>query len=133
MHIKNQWHIYKQCRRSWYCYSSLLEYSKNYSLTSGSLWNYYREKVNDDPNENNVAGNKINNNKTIASKSFEYKTKLIGSTPNDNNTLNVEVVVPLKNLSNFWRYLDFPLINCEIRTWSVISKNIYNIWDINSS
>ena len=97
------------------------------------MWNHYREKVNDDPNENNVAGNKINNNKTIASKSFEYKTKLIGSTPNDNNTLNVEVFVPLKNLSNFWRYLDFPLINCEIRTWSVIFKNIYKIWDINSS
>ena len=50
-----------------------LEYSENYSMTSGSLWNYYRDEVNDDANENNSARNKINNNKTIASKSFEYK------------------------------------------------------------
>ena len=56
----------------------------------------------------------INNNKTITSKSFEYKTKVTGSTPDDNNILDAEFVVPLKHLSNFWRSLDFPLINCEI-------------------
>ena len=53
------------------------------------------------------------NNKIILSKSFEYKTKLIGTTPND-NTLKAEVVVPLKYLSNFLRFLNLPLINCEI-------------------
>ena len=53
---------------------NLLKYSDNYSRTSGSLWNYYRDKVNDDANENNAANNKINNNKIIASKYFEYKT-----------------------------------------------------------
>ena len=79
---------------------NLLKYSDNYSMTSGSLWNYYRDEVNDDVNENNVANNMINNNKTITSKSFEYKTKLIGSTPNNNNTLDSEVVVPLKYFSN---------------------------------
>ena len=42
------------------------------------------------------------------------KQKIIGSTPNDNNILDVEVVVPLKYLSNFWRSLDLLLINCEI-------------------
>ena len=52
----------------------LLKYSDNYSRTSGSLWNYYRDKVNDDANENNAANNKINNNKIIASKYFKYKT-----------------------------------------------------------
>ena len=36
------------------------------------------------------------------------------STPNNNNILDTEVVVPLKYLSNFWRSLDLPLTNCEI-------------------
>ena len=58
----------------------LLEYNNNYSITSGSLWNYYRDEVNDDTDKNDVANKKINN-KTTASKSFVYKTKLIGSTP----------------------------------------------------
>ena len=91
---------------------NLLEYSDNYSITSGSLLNYYRDEINDDENES--VNNRINNNKTIRSKSFEYKTKLIGSTPSDNNILDTEVVVPLKYLSDFWRSLDWPLINCEI-------------------
>ena len=51
---------------------NLLEYSNNYSMTSGSLWNYYRDEINDDANEN-ASDNRINNNKTIRSKSFEYK------------------------------------------------------------
>ena len=44
-------------------------------MTSGGLWNYYIDEVNDDANENNDANNKINNNKTITSKPFEYKAK----------------------------------------------------------
>ena len=40
--------------------------------------NYYRDEVNDVVNKNNAPNNKINNNKTITSKSFEYKTKIIG-------------------------------------------------------
>ena len=70
----------------------MLEYSDNYSMTSASLWNYYTDEINDDANESNTANNRINNNKTITSKSFEYKTKLIGSTLNGNNTLDAEVV-----------------------------------------
>ena len=50
---------------------NFLECSDNYSMTSESLWNYYRDKINDGANENNAARNKINNNKTITSKSFE--------------------------------------------------------------
>ena len=70
----------------------MLEYSDNYSVTSASLWNYYTDEINDDANESNTANNRINNNKTITSKSFEYKAKLIGSTLNRNNTLDAEVV-----------------------------------------
>ena len=58
--------------------------------------------------------NRINNNKTITGISFEFKTKLIVSTPNDNDTLNAEVVVPLKYLRHFWILFDLPFINCEI-------------------
>ena len=65
-------------------------------MTLSSLWNYYGHEINDDANENNAACNNINNNKTITSKSFEYKTKVIGRTPNNNNILDAEVVVPLK-------------------------------------
>ena len=101
---------------------NLLEYSNNYSVTLGSLWNYYRDEVNDSANENNNANNfRINNYKATTSKSFKYKLKLIGGTPNNNSKLDSKVVVPLKYLSNFWRPVDFPLINCEIEldmSWS---------------
>ena len=60
---------------------NLLKYSDNYSMTSESLWNYYRDVVNDDENENdNANNNRINNNKIITSQFF---------------------VVPLRYLSNF--------------------------------
>ena len=96
---------------------NLLEYSDNYSMTSGSLWNYYRDAVNDSANENNDANNfRINDNKTTI-KSFACKTKLIGSTPNNVNTLDAKVVVPLKYLNNFWRSFDLSLINCDL-SWS---------------
>ena len=100
-------------------------------MTSRSLWNYYRGEVNDDENETGNANNKINNDKIITSKSFEYKTKTIGKTPDDNNTLDTEVVNPLKfALSNSWRFLNLPLINCEIEfdlSWSkecIISEKL---------
>ena len=94
---------------------SLLQYSGNYCKTSGSLWNCYKDKINESGNENNDANNyRKNNNKTTRSKSFEDKTKIIGRTPNDNNILHTEVVVSLKYLSNFWRSHDLPFINCEI-------------------
>ena len=100
---------------------NLLEYSDNYSMTSGSLRNLYRDQINGSATENNDDDSKINNNRTITSKSFEYRTKLIGSTPDDNSILGANVVALLKYLSNFWRPLDFPLINCKIKSglsWS---------------
>ena len=59
---------------------NLLEYSNNYSVSLG----------------NKNANKRINNNKTITRKSFQYNKKLIGTTPKDNNTLDAEVVFPLK-------------------------------------
>ena len=78
------------------------------------MWNYYRDEINDSVIESNDDGYKINSNKTITSKSFEYKTKLVVKMPNNDNILDAEVVVPSKYLSNFWRSLDLPVINCEI-------------------
>ena len=48
--------------------------------------------------------------------------KITGNTTNDGNTNDVEIMVPLKNLSNFWRTLGMPIINCEVElilTWSI--------------
>ena len=90
---------------------NLLEYSDNYS---GSFWNYYRDKANNDANENNDATNRINNNKIVTSKYFEYNTKIIGRKPDDNNTLDTEVAILLKYLSSFEGFLDWPFIIYEI-------------------
>ena len=84
----------------------LLEFGDNYSIVSRSLRNYYGDELNDDINENNDACNyRINKSKTKTSKYFQYKTKIIGKTPDD-NTLGREAVVPLKYLTNSWRSRD---------------------------
>ena len=75
---------------------NLLEYSDNYTMTSGSFRNYYRDEVKDDKNENDNRNNIINNNKTITSQSFEYKTKIKRSTPNKNNILDAQFCRSIK-------------------------------------
>ena len=50
---------------------NLIEYSKNYRKTKGSLWNYYRDKLTEDTNDNNIP-----NKNVINSKSFKYKTSV---------------------------------------------------------
>ena len=75
---------------------NLIEYSDNYSKTSGSLWQYYR----DDPNDN-----------LVRSESLKSKMKITGKTPEDSNTKDVEIMVSLKHLRNFWRTFEMPLIN----------------------
>ena len=96
---------------------NLLEYSKNYKKTTGSFWNYYRNEPNSGiGGENNSVNYSIKD-----SKSFDYKTSITGKLEGNNTEKEVEIVVPLKHLSNFWRTLDMPLINCEINlilTWS---------------
>ena len=87
---------------------NLLEYSDNYPKTSGSLWQYYRDKPND-----NLAD----------SESFKPKIKITGKTSAAGNEKGVEIMVPLKYLSNFLRTLEMPLINCEVNlslAWSSI-------------
>ena len=87
---------------------NLIEYSDNYAKTTGSLWQYFRDEPDDNLED---------------SESFKSKIKITGKTPHDNNEKDVEIMVPLKYLSNFWRTLEMPLINCEVNlilTWSLI-------------
>ena len=89
---------------------NLLEYSKNYKKTTGSLWNYYRDQPSDPL--------------STTSESFIYKTRIVGKTPPNNDSLtDTEVVIPLKYLRNFWRNLDIPLINGEVELILTWSKN----------
>ena len=85
---------------------NLIEYSDNYAKTTGSLWQYFRDEPND-----NLAN----------SESFKSKIKITGKTFNNDNEKDVEIMVPLNFLSDFWRTLEMPLINCEVNlilTWS---------------
>ena len=94
---------------------NLIEYSDNYSKTSGSLWEYCEEI----PAVNNN-GDITDFNGANATDSFNFKTKITGQI-NNNGRIDVEIMVPLKYLSNFWRTLEIRLINCEIElifTWS---------------
>ena len=119
---------------------NFFECSKNYSKTTGSLWSYYRDESNN-PLLNPLVGNNppninYNSDPITNSELFKYKSSITGKTSNANqengentkkgNTKtkeNLEIVVPLKHLSNFWRTLDMPLINCEVSLTLTCSEN----------
>ena len=84
----------------------LIEYSDNYSKTSGSLWQYCKEILAVDDNDAIIDFNGAD-----ATDSFNFKTKITVET-NNNGIINIEIMVPLKYLSNFWRTLEMPLIIC---------------------
>ena len=97
---------------------NLIEYSDNYTKTTGSLWQYYKDIPPRDANDDDIVIFDVNN----TTDSFKFKAKITGKTGN-NGTKDVEIMVPLKYLSNFWRTLEMPLINCEVNlilTWSSI-------------
>ena len=81
---------------------NLIEHSDNSSKGSGSLWQCYKDKPND--------------NLTYS----ESKIKITGNTLADGNTKNNEIIVPLKHLSNFWRTVEIPSVNYDVNlisTW----------------
>ena len=79
-------------------------------ITTGTLWNYYRDEPSDPLSSN--------------SESLKYKTIIVEKLPQNNDSLtNAKVAIWLKHLSNFWRSLDIPLINCEVESISTWSKN----------
>ena len=82
-----------------YCLcKDFIEYNKNYRKTTGSVLNYHKYEATDPITE---------------SKSYKFKTSIIRKTANNKN-VSVEFSLPLKHLSNFWRILNIPLINCEV-------------------
>ena len=108
---------------------NLLEYSKNYRKTIGSLYNYYRDELSDDADDNN-----FDNIKVVNSNTFKYKNRIIGNMynvnadddgyhVNKNGTQEVELDIPLKYLGNFWRAVNIPLINCEVSLELKWNKN----------
>ena len=104
---------------------NLIEYSDNYSETSGSLWQYCK----DIPAVNNN-GDMVDFNGTNATDSFNFKTKITGQTDNNGRIDNVEIMVSLKDLSNFLRTLELVLTNCEVNfilTWSADCVIIYTV------
>ena len=105
---------------------NLIEYSDIYQDSSATLYQYKRDEP---PEANAVADLKADN-----SSSFKYKVSLLGNPVLDRAIAkrSVKVVVPLKYLSNFFRSLEMPLINCKIKlnlTWEkecVLSTDVGN-------
>ena len=100
----------------------LIEYSDNYSKTSGRLWQYCKD----------IPAVDYSNAIVNFADSFNLKVKMTGQT-GDGGTKNVEIMVPLRCLSNLWRTLEIPLINCDINlilTWStncvIVPTNVAN-------
>ena len=107
---------------------NLLEYSKNYRKTIGSLYNYYSDELTNDGNDNFANRNVVNSN------AFKYKNKITGNTynvdaaaagydVNKEGTQATELAIPLKYLGNFWRVLNIPLITCEVSLELKWNKN----------
>ena len=93
---------------------NLIEYSDNYQDSSATLYQYRRDET---PEANAVNDLTIDN-----SNSFKYKVSLLGNPVVADNIAkrSVKVIVSLKYLSNFFRSLEMPLINCKIKlnlTW----------------
>ena len=87
---------------------NLIEYSDNYAKTTGSIWQYCKDipaRINNDE----IIIFRFNN----TTDSFNFKAKITGQT-RDDGTKDVEIMVSLKYLSNFWRILEMPLLNCEV-------------------
>ena len=92
---------------------NLIEYSDNYSDTSGSLWNFKRDEI--------INNADVTNDDNAPS--FKYKANLIGNTETDGTKKGVKIAVPLKYLSNFWRSIEMPLINCKVElSWGWIEN-----------
>ena len=101
---------------------NLVQYSDNYSDTSGISWQLRADEV-----SNNNSDLTVNN-----SQSFKYKVVLVGKTTsavNDENSFvkNTKIVVPLKYSSHFWILLKIQLISCKIHLESIGSKALFCI------
>ena len=88
---------------------NLLQYSKSYRKTIGSLYNYYKDELDDDANSNNFPNENVVNSVTVGNDAL--------------GTKKIELAIPLKCLRNFWRALNIPLIRCEVSLELKWNKN----------
>ena len=93
---------------------NLIEYTDAYSKSSGNLWRYYRDETALFVNGNIIA-------------SFKFKQQITGKTGNG-STKAVEIMIPLKHPSNFWRTFEMSIINCEVCLQLIWSKKCYSSW-----
>ena len=100
---------------------NLIEYSNAYSKTSGSLWQYYRDEPAMDANCKIIdfLANKNNSN------SFKFKHQIITEKTGNDGTKDVEIIVPLKYTSNFWRIREKPLIHSKSTLLLTYSKKVF--------
>ena len=109
---------------------NLMEYSDDYQDSSATLYQYKRDEP---PEADPIDDLTVDN-----ASSFKYKVNLLGNPntvgtpapaaggdPNGISRLSVNVVVPLKYLSNFFRSLEMPLINCKVKLNLTWEKNEY--------
>ena len=83
---------------------NLIEYSDNFSDTSGSLWDFKGDEIVNNANVTNHDN----------APSLKYKASIIGNTGNNGTKNGLKIALPLKYLSHFWRSLEMPLINCKV-------------------
>ena len=83
---------------------NLIEYSDNYSSTSASLWHFRRDEI--------INNADVTNDDNALS--FKHKASLIGDTGNNGRKNGIKIAVPLKYLSNPWKSLEMPLIDCKV-------------------
>ena len=107
---------------------NLIGYGDAYSKTSGSLWQHYRDKPPPENNSNTIYFPVNSNNRAF----LKFKQQITGQTGNG-GTKDVEIMVSLNYLSNFWRTLEMPLISCEInlqlkwsKGWILVAVNAAN-------
>ena len=79
----------------------------------GSLWDFKRDEI--------VDNAEVTNHDNAPP--FKYKANLIGNTETNGTKNKVKIAVPLKYLSNFWRSLEMPLINCKVELSLIYSCN----------
>ena len=96
----------------------VIEVSDAYSKTPGSFWQYYRDEPALD-NNGNIIDSPANNNNSA---SLKLKQEILGQVENS-GIKDIEIMVPLKYLSNFWRTIEMPLINCKISLQLECSSN----------
>ena len=118
--LQNATEIIKKCDIYFY-YEMQRSLLQNMSLVFDSFITKMRQLIQNVKFTTECVSRRIElNDRLTDSESFLFKTKIVGSAPDNLNTKNIEIIVPSKYLSIFWRSLELPLFNCDVNlslTW----------------